>query len=163
MLIASRNNGEIPADPHYMRRVAYLNALPKFKPLLDCGFLENTLATASTLQADARPETETEVVSKKESKPPLSPKQVFELPDGIPAGDWTDYLAMRQRIRKPMTERAMRLAVAKLLELKAEGNEPATVLQNSVMNSWTGLFAPNQNRQQTRKIAAPTQKNIMDD
>ena len=42
-----------------MRRVAYLNSLPKFKPLLDCGFLEILQADASVLQADARPETET--------------------------------------------------------------------------------------------------------
>lgn len=66
MLIASRHNGEIPENAEYVRRVAYLNTLPDFKPLFACGFLENSentgengggassvLADASRLQANA--------------------------------------------------------------------------------------------------------------
>jgi hypothetical protein len=67
MLIASRNNGMVPNNPAYLKRVAYLDRLPKLKPLIDCGFLEIPQAAASVaqahdsaLQADARPETETE-------------------------------------------------------------------------------------------------------
>jgi hypothetical protein len=63
MLIASRNGGEVPANPGYLKRVAYLNKTPNFKPLIDCGFLESAstmLVDASTMLADARPETETE-------------------------------------------------------------------------------------------------------
>lgn len=45
MLIASRNSGEIPDDPEYVRRVAYLNRKPDFSPLIKTGFL--------TVQADA--------------------------------------------------------------------------------------------------------------
>lgn len=53
MLLASRNNGEIPANPGYIRRVAYLNCEPNFKPLIDCGFLvyDDVLADASNLLA----------------------------------------------------------------------------------------------------------------
>jgi hypothetical protein len=67
MLIASRNNGMVPNNPAYLKRVAYLDRVPKLKPLIDCGFLEIPQAAASVaqahdseLQADARPETETE-------------------------------------------------------------------------------------------------------
>lgn len=52
MLIASRNDGEIDvsrAGIEYLKRVAYLNSEPDFKPLIECGFLEY----ASALQADA--------------------------------------------------------------------------------------------------------------
>jgi hypothetical protein len=73
MLIASRNNGMVPNNPAYLKRVAYLDRVPKLKPLIDCGFLEEMQADDSTLQADAsgaqadaRPETETEE-DKKES------------------------------------------------------------------------------------------------
>lgn len=59
MMIASRNNGTIPNDPNYIKRVAYLDKLPNLTPLIECGFLINPLADAITLQADARPETET--------------------------------------------------------------------------------------------------------
>ena len=46
MLLASRYNGFIPmtqegaVDNSYIKRVAYLNTEPDFKPLIDCGFLE---------------------------------------------------------------------------------------------------------------------------
>lgn len=66
MLIASRNEGNVPNNPAYFKRVAYLNKKPNFNPLLEAGFLEkvqaldtdtiNQLADASTIQADARPE-----------------------------------------------------------------------------------------------------------
>ena len=53
MLIASRNDGELPDNPEYIQRVAYLNGPPDFKPLIECGFLEVTQADAIALQADA--------------------------------------------------------------------------------------------------------------
>jgi hypothetical protein len=49
MLIASQDeakDGSFDADPEYIYRVAYLHALPDFKPLIDRGFLE-VLADAS--------------------------------------------------------------------------------------------------------------------
>lgn len=71
MLVASRNNGMIPNNPAYLKRVAYLDRLPKLKPLIDCGFLEIPQASASPLQApasavqaNARPETETDTEKK---------------------------------------------------------------------------------------------------
>jgi len=67
MLIASRNQGLVPNNPAYLKRVAYLDKLPKLKPLIDSGFLQTPQADASAMQAqdsaaqaDARPETETE-------------------------------------------------------------------------------------------------------
>ena len=65
MLVASRNDGCVPANPAYLRRVAYLDQTPDLTPLIECGFLEELKAEdsapqagASTLQASARPETE---------------------------------------------------------------------------------------------------------
>lgn len=90
MLVASRNNGMIPNNPAYLKRVACLDRLPKLKPLIDCGFLEIPQADASAVQAHdsaaqavARPETETDT-EKKESlsetssdQPPKTKKQVY--------------------------------------------------------------------------------------
>lgn len=47
---------------------------------------------------------------------------------------------MRKRIKKPMTPRAMDLAVAKLADLMRAGSDPKAVLDQSTMNSWQGLF-----------------------
>lgn len=58
-----------------------------------------------------------------------------------------DYLEMRKQIRKPMTDKAVTLAIKKLQELSAIpfndsiDNELAIqILNQSVMNSWQGLF-----------------------
>ena len=58
MLIASRTDGKVPADPAYIKRVAYLSSVD-FEPLLSVGFLKvspEMLANASTLQAKATTE-----------------------------------------------------------------------------------------------------------
>jgi hypothetical protein len=68
-------------------------------------------------------------------------KAPFVLPDWIPAEAWSDYLAMRVKVRKPMTSRAMELAVEKLAELQSQGCDPRAVLNQSILNSWQGLFA----------------------
>lgn len=62
------------------------------------------------------------------------------LPDWIPTDAWEAYLEMRRRIRKPMTDYAMKLAVKTLEKLKAAGEEPRAVLEQSILNSWQGLF-----------------------
>lgn len=106
----------------------------------------------------AKPDT-SKKVRKKESKiNPLSP----QIPDWIPAEDWQNYCAMRSKIRKPMTSRAIELAITKLAELKAEGHDPAKILQNSVFNSYQGLFAPNQQKPQhsVKRAQMPTQKPV---
>lgn len=55
MLIASRNEGCVPGDPAYIRRVAYLKRTPNFKPLIDCGFLEPA-SECKQMLAEFRPE-----------------------------------------------------------------------------------------------------------
>lgn len=58
-----------------------------------------------------------------------------------------DYLKMRRQIKKPMTERAVELAIKKLEELSAlpfsggmDNDLAVKILNQSVMNSWQGLF-----------------------
>jgi len=52
MLLASRNDGCVPADPKYLKRVAYLHELPDFTELLNCGFVTKE-DDASNMLADA--------------------------------------------------------------------------------------------------------------
>ncbi len=54
---------------------------------------------------------------------------------------FADYVEMRKKIKKPMTERAISLAMSKLHELSGGDNENAIrILEQSIMNSWLGLF-----------------------
>lgn len=141
MLVASRNEGRIPADPHYFKRVAYLDKLPDFKPLLSCGFLENSLADASEskqMLANARPETETyrtEEETEKESKIPPTP-----LPEWLPLPEWDAFKQARKKMRAPLTDKAEQIAISQLETLKAQGNDPKAVLEQSIMRGWKGLF-----------------------
>lgn len=76
----------------------------------------------------------------KKTGPEKKPKP--EIPDWLPAEAWRAYAEMRQKTRRPMTPRAVELAIAKLAELRSRGHDPTGVLEQSVFNSWQGLFAP---------------------
>lgn len=60
--------------------------------------------------------------------------------DWFPHDDWAAFVRMRKSIKKPMTQDAIVLAGNKLDELRGKGFDPAAVLQQSVLNSWQGLF-----------------------
>ena len=72
MIVAAKYDGSVPANPNYIKRVAYISKQPDFKPLIECGFLEvqadarNMLADASTMLASARPEKEKEAEKERE-------------------------------------------------------------------------------------------------
>lgn len=54
---------------------------------------------------------------------------------------FTDYVSMRRQIKKPMTEKAIELAMKKLVSLSGGDNDAAiAILNQSVMNGWQGLF-----------------------
>lgn len=60
--------------------------------------------------------------------------------DWIPQEPWAAFLEMRRKIRKPPTDRAKDLLIAELDKLRKQGHDPTTVLNQSVMNNWQGLF-----------------------
>ncbi len=51
-----------------------------------------------------------------------------------------DFLKMRKAIKKPMTDRAMTLILNKLDKLGNSDNEKIEVLNQSIVNSWQGIF-----------------------
>jgi hypothetical protein len=69
-------------------------------------------------------------------------KSSFSLPDWVPKDLWDGFLEMRQKIRKPATEKAKQLLVKKLSTLQAIGFQPDKVLEQSIINGWQGLFEP---------------------
>lgn len=66
----------------------------------------------------------------------------FCLPEHIPAEEWAEFVAMRQRIRKPLTDFAKNLAVKRLDKLAADGWPPGEVLNHCTLNSYQGIFPP---------------------
>jgi hypothetical protein len=47
---------------------------------------------------------------------------------------------MRKKIKKPMTERAEELLIKKLNDLSGNEKEQIAILNQSIMNSWLGVF-----------------------
>lgn len=91
---------------------------------------------------------EVQEIQEVDQKPPPTPKGKrlkadvveFELPGWIDREAWEGFAAMRKSIKKPMTQRAMDLAVKALAKLAEMGHAPAAVLNQSTLHSWIGLF-----------------------
>ncbi|MBD5555710.1 MAG: DUF4373 domain-containing protein [Roseburia sp.] len=86
---------------------------------------------------------EKEIKGNKTTK--AAPQQYY--PDDLLNQAFLDFLDMREKIKKPMTERAIELAMKKLIELstlpfseKMDNDTAIKILEQSTMNCWQGLF-----------------------
>lgn len=62
------------------------------------------------------------------------------MPEWVPHPEWNGFKAMRTKIKKPLTERAIGMAVRKLERLRDEGQDPAAVLDQSTLHCWQDLY-----------------------
>lgn len=62
------------------------------------------------------------------------------LPEWIDPAMWTAFKEMRARLRRPMTATSEALTIKKLTAMRAEGQNPNAILEQSVANSWQGVF-----------------------
>jgi len=62
------------------------------------------------------------------------------LPEWVPEETFNEYKKMRVKIKKPITDHAVELAIKELEKLKSNGYDPKDVLNQSILNSWQGLF-----------------------
>ena len=79
--------------------------------------------------------------------------QVFVLPEWIDKATWNSFDEMRNKLRKPMTERAKELIVMELIKLKSLGNDPNAVLLESIRKSWQDVFPLKEKNNGSGKIA----------
>jgi DNA-binding MarR family transcriptional regulator len=70
----------------------------------------------------------------------LTTKGIIGMPDWLPIDAWEGWLAMRKKLKKPPTDRAMQMAIKKLEDLAQQGNDPAAVLDQSTLSGWTDLY-----------------------
>ena len=108
------------------------------KPLIDKGFfIDASTMLAPCLQV-AIPEREREGERETEKEK----KDLTEIPDWLPLEDWNDFVAMRKQIKKPMTDRAIKIILGKLEEMKNRRIDISMVLQNSIANNWQNIYEP---------------------
>jgi uncharacterized protein YdaU (DUF1376 family) len=97
------------------------------------------IATPSIPQWQPEPEPE----PKKES-PHASHGSPFVLPAWIPVDAWDAFIAMRKAKgkRAPFTDAARNGIIAELGKLHSDGHNLRDALNESVINGWSGVFAP---------------------
>lgn len=82
----------------------------------------------------------------------------FDLPDWLETSLWNDFMEMRKKIKKPMTERAVSLMLKKLSAFKNAGIDVTACLNNSILNNWADVYEP-KDKQSSDKPAY--QRNII--
>jgi hypothetical protein len=117
----------------------------KHTPAKSAGVQKTTLTpakSAPTPAESAPPPAESApiTITKPFNEPCTNQKGKFDLPEWIPVEEWNAYEEMRKVIKKPMTNYTRKLAVNELLKLLNQGFKPTDVLNQSIMNSWQGLF-----------------------
>lgn len=118
-------------------RIASKDIDAGLKPLIDNGFFVDASTMLAPCLQVAIPETEREGERETEKK-----SVSLEIPDWLDANDWKDFVAMRKKLGKPMTDRAAKIIVSKLEKMKVKGINPSIPLQNSIVNSWQDVYEP---------------------
>lgn len=78
---------------------------------------------------------------KREEKKREEEKRKYYPSDELLNDAFADYVSMRKKIKAPMTDKAIDLAIKKLDSLSGGDNDKAIeILNQSIMNSWKGLF-----------------------
>jgi hypothetical protein len=70
--------------------------------------------------------------------------ELTNIPDWLPIDSWLAFVEMRKQIKKPMTVRAMQLAIQKLDALRKAGHDVVAIIDSSVLNGWQDLYPPRQ-------------------
>ena len=76
---------------------------------------------------------------------PTHKDKSLALPDWLSKEVWSEFKSMRTKIRKPLTQEAERLLFIDLEVIKKNGHDPIAAINNSIKNSWQGIFEPKQN------------------
>jgi hypothetical protein len=78
------------------------------------------------------------------------------IPDWMPMPEWEGFLAMRKKIKKVPTDRAIELLIKRLDEMRLGGEDIGQVLDQSTMNNYQGVFPVKpQDRRQVQRPAGP--------
>jgi hypothetical protein len=123
------------ADVYNRRRIQ--KPLPPELPITEIppkGINDNnnpTKATDNGISADSNPQ----------SKGKESKVNKIVPPGFLSAETWTDFIEMRNKIKKPLTENACKLIFRELDKIKNQhGHDPNDVLEQSIRNDWQDVY-----------------------
>jgi hypothetical protein len=76
-------------------------------------------------------------------------KTSIDIPDHLKE-IWPEFLKMRKLIKKPATEKAQENIIKKLFELSQDYEMQIKILNQSISNSWQGIFPIKENQQEKK-------------
>lgn len=84
----------------------------------------------------------------------------MRLPDWVPLESWNGWVDMRKRIKKPLTDRAVKMAVKKLKLFKDQGFDVEAILEQSEFNCWQDLYPVkgNERSQSNNRVSSGTSR-----
>jgi len=102
-----------------------------------------------------RTTTEQQVNTNKKNKNVKNEKNVINTYSDIPELNEVilEFVKFRKGIKKPMTDNAVKLMIGKLNKMTSNVNEQIEILNQSIMNGWTGLYPLK--KDSTRKEVVP--------
>lgn len=102
--------------------------------------------------------TQTPKVAPKPKKPEPTPP----LPDWIDKNTWDDFLAIRKKLKATDSNRALSILINQLAEFRSQGQNPNTILEQSISNSWKGVFGLKQQTRTRADTRAEITRSVMD-
>jgi uncharacterized protein YdaU (DUF1376 family) len=112
---------------------------------------ERRLSTRST---DVQPTNNHKPITiKQETKKEMVAVAPFVLPAWIPLETWNAFLEMRKKIKKPPTEKAVELLLAKLKRFKDSGQDIQAILEKSITSNWQDVFEIKENKSFAQQVA----------
>ena len=121
-------------------------------------------AVAAAGEAPAEPAAAASPKQRAKPKPKPKPEPMPALPEWIPRKPWAQWAEVRERMRAPLTAGAVDLAIRELTKLRASGHDPATVIEQSVLRGWRGLFPihGDHDHEQTRSSGSGRRESLCD-
>lgn len=79
-------------------------------------------------------------------KPKIKQEPLTLVPGWLSLEDWTAFVDMRKKIKKPMTDYAMKLMLGKLDKMHSAGIDVKVALHNSIVNGWQDVYEPKRDK-----------------
>lgn len=125
-------------------------ALEKTQPETQTTLVDSTTVAESTTVVDSATRVVADSTTRKEetkeetkdtrARKAQKPKSPFILPPWLDPDVWQQFVDHRQAIKSKLTDQSARLAIRKLDTLRRGGSPPGAVIEQTVLNGWTGLF-----------------------
>ena len=86
---------------------------------------------------------------------------MITLPPWLDREAWDGFVAMRKALKVPFTDRAAKLIIKRLSDIREAGHNPNDALDQSTLNGWRDVYVPNR-QEIAKKPASATQDYLRD-